>query len=227
MIERALSEVDAIAAEARRLSNADNHSIHMGVSPVINPQLVARAYSAMNELPSPRDLVLREANLRELRDGLTAGELDVILVPSVQNFAAFEQRILDSEPVVVVDSDMVENDPIEFLDVADDQFILVPDACGLRTFTTQLFDSHDAQLNAYPGEAASYQLLEQWAKLGLGSALLPLSKLSSPDAPHRRLYQDGAEVEISYEAVWHPGGSRASDIDLLTRRLAGGTTVPT
>lgn len=34
MIERALSEVDAITAEAPRLTNADPLSIQMGVSPV-------------------------------------------------------------------------------------------------------------------------------------------------------------------------------------------------
>src|SRR5690242_1482992 len=38
LIERALGEVDGITAEARRLTAPDSPSIHVGVSPLINPQ---------------------------------------------------------------------------------------------------------------------------------------------------------------------------------------------
>ena len=220
MIDRALAELDAITAEARRLNTTDAHSIHMGISPLINPQLVARAYSAVCELPTPRDLVLREADMKELRKGLVAGELDVILIPSVEPLSGFEHRIIDSEPVVIVGATSAGVEPVELGETAHDPFILVPDSCGLTTFTTQLFDAHDLSLNTYPGEAASYRALEQWAMFGLGAAILPLSKLSSSGAPHRRLRDGGVEVEIFYEAVWHRGTDPAADIGALTSRLA-------
>ena len=173
LIDRALAELDAITAEARRLTEPGKHSIHMGVSPLIDAQLVARAFVAVCELPEPRDLVLREANMKELREGLLTGVLDVILIPSVEPLSRFEHRIIDSEPVVVVDSTPAGSEPIELGDAADDAFILVPDSCGLTTFTTQLFDEHGLPMNTYPGEASSYRVLEQWANLGLGAAILP------------------------------------------------------
>lgn len=54
LVERALDHIDAISAEAKRLTSAETRSIHVGVSPLINPQLIARTYAAVRELPEPR-----------------------------------------------------------------------------------------------------------------------------------------------------------------------------
>ncbi|MGW4334868.1 LysR family transcriptional regulator [Rhodococcus koreensis] len=220
VITRALTELDAVTAEARRLTEPAGTGIRMGVSPLIDPQLVARAFTAACELSTPRDLVLREADMTSLREGLINGELDMILIPSVEPLPRFQHRIIDSEPVVVVESSPATPDPVELGETAGGPFIMVPDSCGLTTFTTQLFTTHDLPLHTYPGEAASYRVLEQWANLGLGSAILPRSKLTSPDAHHRPLLEDGNEVEIFYEAVWHPGSALAADLAALADRIA-------
>lgn len=44
----------------------------MGVPPLISPPLIARAFAAVRELAAGCTLVLREANMTELRDALTA-----------------------------------------------------------------------------------------------------------------------------------------------------------
>jgi len=221
LIQRALAEVDGITAEARRLTAPGNQRIQVGVSPLISPHLVARVFSAVRELPSPRDLVLREANMGDLRQGLLAGELDLILIPSVEPLPRFEHRIIDSEPVVMVDSSPDRSTAVAIDETTGREFILVPDACGLTRFTKQLFASHDLPLRTYPGEASSYSVLEQWANLGLGSAILPRSRLTSPDSRHRTLLEDGKEVEIAYEAVWHPDSGLAADLAVLAAGLAG------
>ena len=220
LVERALDHIDAISAEAKRLTSAETRSIHVGVSPLINPQLIARTYAAVRELPEPRDLVLREANMKELLEGLSRGKLDIILIPAVQKLTLFDHRIIDSEPVVVVDSRTVTSSPVELDDTAGDPLILVPDACGLTTFTEHLFASHKLEMSTYSGEALSYQVLEQWANLGLGTAILPLSKLSSPEAPHRPLLDQGAPVRISYEIAWHRKSHPHLDIALLVDMLS-------
>jgi DNA-binding transcriptional LysR family regulator len=219
LIERALTELDGISAEARRLSAPGNQSIHVGVSPLIGPQLIARVFSAVRQLPTPRDLVLREANMSDLRDALLEGELDVILVPSVEPLPRFEHRIIGSDPVVVVDSSAGAG-TVELGETAGEQFILVPDACGLTRFTKDLFGANDLPLRTYQGEASSYSVLEQWASLGLGSAILPRSRLSSPQAHHRTLLLAGREVEIFYEAVWQSDSGLAPDLAAVTASLA-------
>ncbi|MDX3229174.1 LysR family transcriptional regulator [Streptomyces sp. ME19-01-6] len=95
----------AVAAEARRLTEPGEQKIRMGVSPLIGSHLVARAFSMVCDLPVPRDLVLREANMRELRECLPAGRLDIILIPAVAAMPRFEHRVIDVEPIVVVSPD--------------------------------------------------------------------------------------------------------------------------
>jgi len=221
LIERALEALDAVAAEAGRLTEAGGEQkIRMGLSPLIGSPLVARAFSMVRDLPHPRDLVLREANMRELRDCLTAGALDIILIPAVTAMPRFEHRVVDVEPMVVVSPDTAKAAPLELQDAGEECFILVPDACGLTTFTTQLFEAHEMPLRTYPGEAAGYQVLEDWTKLGLGSAMVPRSKLTSPDVPHRPLLNEGREVQISFEAVWSADSPLAADLRNLADSLA-------
>ena len=222
LIGRALDALDAVAAEAGRLTAPGGQKIRMGVSPLIGSHLVARAFSVVCDFPEPRDLVLREANMRDLRDGLLAGELDVILIPAVAAMPRFEHRVIDVEPIVVVSPGTAVRGPLELTEAGTEQFILVPDACGLTTFTTQLFQAHEMPLHTYPGEAASYRVLEEWASLGLGSAMLPASKLTSPNAPHRALVERGRPVEIAFEAAWSAESPLATDLAGLVDGLADG-----
>ncbi|MFG2375323.1 LysR family transcriptional regulator [Streptomyces sp. NPDC048504] len=220
LIERAVSALDAVAAEAKRLTEPGEQKIRMGVSPLIASPLVARAFTMVRELPVPRDLVLREANMQDLRECLQDGQLDIILIPAVAAMPRFEHRVIDVEPVVVVTPEADGDAPLELEDVGQEPFILVPDTCGLTTFTTQLFQAHEMPLNTYAGEAASYQVLEDWTKLGLGSAMVPRSKLTSPDVPHRPLWDQGREVQISFEAVWSAEAPLAGDLLRLADALA-------
>ncbi|MEV5988839.1 LysR family transcriptional regulator [Streptomyces sp. NPDC052051] len=220
LIERALDALDAVTTEARRLTEPGGQKIRVGLSPLIGSHLVARAFSMVQDLPVPRDLVLREANMRELRACLQADRLDLILIPAVTAMPRFEHRVIDVEPIVVVSPDTGQTTPVELEEACKECFILVPDACGLTTFTTQLFQAHEMPLRTYPGEAASYQVLEDWTKLGLGSALVPRSKLTSPDVPHRPLLSEGREVQISFEAVWSANSPLAADLLQLANRLA-------
>lgn len=219
LIADALGALDAVAAEARRLTAPGARTIHLGLSPLIGAHLVARAFAVVRDLPAPRDLVLREANMRDLREGLRAGELDLILIPAVAAMPRFEHRVVDVEPVVVVGPDGGEDAPLELVEAGEEPFILVPDACGLTTFTTQLFRSRDLPLRTYPGEAASYRVLEEWPKLGLGLALLPRSKLTAPDTPHRPLTDRGRAVKIAFEAVWSADSPLAGDLAHLADGL--------
>ncbi len=219
LIERALTALDAVGAEARRLTESGEQKVRMGLSPLIGSHLVARAFSMVQGLPTPRDLVLREANMQELRECLRAGRLDIILIPAVAAMPRFEHRVIDVEPIVVVTPDEAEATPVELAEAGKEQFILVPDTCGLTTFTTQLFQAREMPLNTYPGEAASYRVLEDWTKLGLGSAMVPRSKLTSPDVCHRPLHDQGREVQISFEAVWSADSPLAPDLLRLADSL--------
>jgi DNA-binding transcriptional LysR family regulator len=109
---------------------------------------------------------------------------------------------------------------VELEELADRPLVLVPDTCGLTRFTTQLFGTHGLPVRRYPGEASSYQMLDEWARLGLGVSILPESRLANAESPLRPLKSGGEDVEIFYEAVWDPRSVLAEDLLTLAEALA-------
>jgi LysR family transcriptional regulator, hydrogen peroxide-inducible genes activator len=84
---------------------------------------------------------------------------------------------------------------------------MVPDACGLARATRALFRSQRRKLQEYSGEAMSYQVLEEWAALGIGAAILPKSKVTtSKNASFPIADKAGDEVTISFETSWSRTG---------------------
>ena len=106
-------------------------------------------------------------------------------------------------------------------DVARRTLLLVPDTCGLTTFTRDLLADRGLPLRAYSGEAASYRVLEDWAGMGLGSALLPRSKVTRVDSSVRPVVDArGAVVTIAYEAAWDGAAPIAGELEALAELLA-------
>ena len=242
-VDAALAALDAITAEARRWRAHGPRPVRIGVSPLIGADVVARAYSAVAGLPGRgrSSLVLREADLSELCTALD-DELDLIVVPAVLPLTRYRHRVIGSEPVVLVEPGAADNaaspvtaDPADpasrppeataatarIDDVARRTLLLVPDTCGLTTFTRDLLADRGLPLRAYSGEAASYWVLEDWAGMGLGSALLPRSKGTRADSSTRPVVDArGAAVTITYEAAWDGASPIADELDILAGLLA-------
>lgn len=246
-IDRAVTGIDEVAAEAARWDAPSSADIRLGVSPLINPRLVSRAQRIIAKVAAEADgsrlsgrLVLREANLADLRDALLDDELDLLLIPSVDPLPRFQHRIVDSEPLVLVDkreegvavessenadgsahlpppSDAIAADLDE---LADRDLILLPDTCGLTKFTVDLLRNRNLPLRSYAGEASSYRVLEEWSKIGLGSALMPESKVNGTDTARRNVVdEEGHLLEIFYEAVWNPHSMFDVDLRSVSDRL--------
>ncbi len=226
-IESALDAVDGITIEMNRWRPSADDVLRVGVSPLINSALVGRAYEAAKAAESggwSKQLVLREADLAYLRSALVSGEIDVMVVPSVEPLGRFEHRVVDSERMVYIEPTAPRSDDdatIPLPEITGHEMILVPDTCGLTKFTRDLFADNGLPLHEYSGAASGYRVLEDWAQLGLGAALLPESKLSSPESPHRYMTDDeGLTVEIFYEAVWNPTATTAPQVRELVEQMA-------
>ena len=245
-IDAALAALDAITAEARHWRAGEPRPVRIGVSPLISADVVARAHSAVAGLPGRGrgSLVLREADLSELCTALDDDELDLIVVPAVLPLTRYRHRVIGSEPVVLVEpgagdaagpaNSASPADPAgpasptearaaaaRIDDVARRTLLLVPDTCGLTTFTRDLLADRGLPLRAYSGEAASYRVLEDWAGMGLGSALLPRSKVTRVDSSVRPVVDArGAVVTIAYEAAWDGASPIAGELEALAELLA-------
>ena len=244
-IDAALAALDAITAEARHWRAGEPRPVRIGVSPLISADVVARAHSAVAGLlgRGRGSFVLREADLSELCTALDDDELDLIVVPAVLPLTRYRHRVIGSEPVVLVEpgagdaagpaNSASPADPAgpasptearaaaaRIDDVACRTLLLVPDTCGLTTFTRDLLADRGLPLRAYSGEAASYRVLEDWAGMGLGSALLPRSKVTRVDSSVRPVVDArGAAITIAYEAAWDGASPVAGELEALAELL--------
>lgn len=201
-INRILGSIDSLLGEARSATGRPGEPLRMGVSPLIHPSLVARAFEASRQ----GGLTLTEQNLTGLRQALERKELDVILVPAVSPAPGCQSREIDAEPMRYLGSGVAASTgggrPIEIDELAVDKQLLVAGECGLTAFVQALFDENGATLQRYPGGAHSYRNLVDWARLGLGGAILPESRLDEAVGAGRPLVQAGKPIEIRYEALW-------------------------
>jgi DNA-binding transcriptional LysR family regulator len=201
-IDKILGSVDSLIGEARSATGRPGEPLRMGVSPLIHPSLVARAFEASRQ----GGLTLTEQNLTGLRQALERKELDVILVPAVAAAPGCQSRDIDAEPMRYLESGAGAStggdQPIEIDELAAERQLLVAGECGLTTFVQALFDENGATLQRYPGGAHSYRNLVDWARLGLGGAILPESRLDEAVGAARPLVKAGKPLEIRYEALW-------------------------
>ena len=229
-VDAALAALDTVTAEARHWHAPEPLPVRVGVSPLISAGVVARAQRAVAALPGrgKDSLVLREADLSELCAALDDGELDLIVVPAVLPLTRCRHRVIGSEPVVLVEPEAGDagapsaaTAAARVDELAHRTLLLVPDTCGLTTFTRGLLADRGLPLRAYSGEAASYRVLEGWAGMGLGSALLPRSKVTSVESRARPVVDvDGAAIAIAYEAAWDGASPIADELESLAGGLA-------
>lgn len=218
LIEHAVSSMDAITSEARRATERTAPCIRVGMSPLIDTRFASAAYAAVKSLESPRDLVLREANLDDLRTDLAAGNLDVILVPVVAPMARFKHVTFAEEPLVVVGTGGACT-PVDIRAIGDRSLILLPDTCGLTRLTENLLETAEQPIRRYPGEATSYHVLEDWARLGLGAAVVPLSKVVDREAGFGPVRNNGQDITIRYEAVWSGQSEHDEALEVVAEQL--------
>lgn len=216
-----LASLESLLETARAASGLSARPLRVGVSPLIHPALVARAFEAARQHP-PAALTLKEDDLANLRADLRGRQLDLILVPAIPTIENYQRRQIDTEPIHYLPgspaSDPGTAGPIEVSELAGEPLVLVGDACGLTAFTRTLFASSETELSPYPGQADSYSSLEDWARLGLGGALLPRSRFQNHQRT-RPLHHGGQPVTIDYEALWMPESTRIAAIETLLRAI--------
>lgn len=78
---------------------------------------------------------------------------------------------------------------------------MAPDSCGLSEITRSLLRTTRKEIKEYEGKALSYQVLADWASHGLGSAILPKSKIL-PHISKQQIFKSNKPTKISFEAKW-------------------------
>ena len=224
-IVEVLNAQAALLGLARKLVNPDRQLIRLGVSPLIGLALVDLCIEPFRRANPGTEIVYRELNLAEMMRQLDGGQLEFVIGPvdhDAQPATGCTTVRLHEEPLVYVAKGQARNRAanVTLKDIAHETFVMVPDACGLARATRSMFQRNRLKLLEYPGEAMSYRVLQDWAEIGIGSAILPLSKVTAGSGA--RIVDGkslGDDLTIAYHAVWHCSRDHGTAITAFGRYL--------
>ena len=196
-----LSLEEVIYLNAREFSNPETVVLKIGMSPLVSTKLVTlltKSYKAQN---SKHEILLVEENLRSLDEKLKNDEVDLILVPVIKRASGKNSIRLYDEDLFYIDKVDRARSKVPVNDIRDKTFVMVPDTCGLSEITRSLLRTTRKEIKEYEGKALSYQVLADWASHGLGSAILPRSKIL-PHISKQQIFKSNRPAKIVFEAKW-------------------------
>ena len=201
-----LAAHDSLLHETRNFVHPARTAVRIGISPLISAGWLSVMLEKFRKEWSETEIILHEQNMADLYRMLDEGLLDAVFGVADIPKPSWSASFLYQEPLFFIprgESKTDDAEGIPFESIAGETFVMVPNICGLARATRALFRSHRRKLNEYSGEALSYQVLEEWAALGLGAAILPRSKLQTPAGKARPLTdRDGKVITLGFEAVW-------------------------
>jgi LysR family transcriptional regulator, hydrogen peroxide-inducible genes activator len=224
LIDDVLSAQAALLDVASGYLDPDAKLARLGVCPLVDASRLGRLLAPYREANRSVRVVFEQLDGVDPRTALEDGRFDFMLGPTESRRVRLERSPLYEDLLVYLPAANVgpygaDRRPVRLHDIADDEFLLVHDACGLTSLTRQLFRTRHLPLKEYEGQAVSYQVLEEWARVGIGSAILPQSKLSSPDLGHPIVLGNGHPAVIRFEALWSPATAKAPHVQALARHL--------
>lgn len=174
-------------------------------------------------------VVYREENLDDLCRLLRNQQLDLVIAPvdlKSPDLTDCVYSLIQQDPLLFVPKQLHQEKWtgrafVELSDLAHEEFVLVPDACGLTRVTKRHFNDENLTLHRYPGEASSYRVVGEWAALGLGSGILPLSKVEKDvqDRVAVPIRNHGRAVTIDYYAFGKPNSITRDEFAELWQSL--------
>lgn len=205
-IHKILDAHDALLHETRNFAHPSRQKMRIGISPLIRGGWLAPMLERFRKERPETEIILHEQNMADLYRMLDDGLLDFVFGVADTGKPSWGKAFLYQEPLYFIprgNSGPDSGETIPFESIAEELFVMVPNVCGLARATRALFRSHRRKLHEYSGEALSYQVLEEWAALGLGAAILPKSKLQGTN---RNAYEltnkKGKTLTLDFEAVW-------------------------
>ncbi|MVO17449.1 LysR family transcriptional regulator [Parasedimentitalea huanghaiensis] len=184
----------------------DDRNVRVGISPLISDDFVAAMLSRIENLDGGLNIILSEMNKADIQPALNTGQIDFGLGPEPWDEDSLVSKPIYSEPLLYVSATQSErtDEPATLETLSGKQILLVGEDCGLSVAIRTLFHVNQIPLVEYEGKALGYSILEKWAQLGIGIALLPASKVANVSCARRLINRDGAAVSIGFNACWKP-----------------------
>jgi len=202
-----------IQQTAKKFLNPSDKQLTIGFSPLADMRIIKAVvdlYTTNEE--AEHAVFFKECFMENLYERLNEEKIALAICPSISeklNGPNFSSLPLYLEPVYVLTkkngSVQSEAPNIKFVDnLSDETFVLTPDLCGHAPATRNWFEQRGQVLNEYQGNAVSYQVMQEWAELGIASAILPWSKISKSNRPQvSQLYLErNKPAMLEFKLIW-------------------------
>jgi DNA-binding transcriptional LysR family regulator len=214
LVESVLRAQGELEAAVRSFHDPAHKIVRIGLSPLVDARLVSRVLEPYRTEHATAEAFFKECFIDDLDERLRKAQVDMVVRPC----------LADAPPRSVVRAAVYEEDlfylprrasagaaggegPVELRDVAGETFVLGPDGCGLATTTRRLFAEVGARLKEYTGQALSFQVMQEWAEIGIGATILPASKVAPHYKSHARrlMMTPKRPARVAFEARWMKG----------------------
>ena len=203
-IKSMLDLQDAIYLVAKEFKEPKTQIIKIGVSPLLNSKFTSLLTRTFTENNKDQKIILVEQNLNVLEKDFSNSDLDIIFIPQLNKPKTRNSMHLYKEELVYLESGLGKGQSVNISDIKNKTFLMVPDTCGLSYAVRNLLGSTKKNIKEYEGLAMSYPVLAEWASSGLGSAILPASKI--PHGIHAsKIISSKKNTEINFIAMWKSG----------------------
>ncbi|MDV7339830.1 LysR family transcriptional regulator [Terasakiella sp. A23] len=215
MLPLAQSVIEAkeeLEQSATAYFNPQNKILRIGLSPVISHPHFSNCLRDLKEGGKWMDVFLKQCFMNDMEKRLFDETIDIVIQPEQNQRTYGNTEFLYQEPLFYLppQTDIAPtpiSDPIS-IEKLDNQPLILTNGCGLSDVIFDLFDTHNITLNPYPGQALNYQVVNDWAGLGLAGGILPKSHLLTSESL-RPLISPAGPLFIRYQAVWNASNVNA------------------
>ena len=240
LVEDVLNARSELQRCAEAFFNPDHKLVRIGMSPLVDMRILTCALEPFRRDHPGVEIIFKECFLDDLDSRLFNEQVDFGIRPFFWSDRAshkdharipFYEEPLYFIPASVQPSSTITATSVQLSEITNETYVLTPDVCGLAATVQALFDERGFRLKKYPGQALSYDVLQEWAALGIGATILPQSKISLPNRNRASalLLAPDREATVRHEVIWNQNASHSAHVvacreyfqDVVPKLVAG------
>lgn len=213
---------DEAVSAAKAFLNPERKLLRIGMSPLVDMSLVSLVTDAFMAAAPGTELFFKECLLDDLQERLTKGAIDVAVLPQDVVPEGLDRMAFYTDPMRYLPKHGAGSGAgaLRLADLPQDPIIVTHGGCGLNKTLETAFEAEGVEAQYYPGRAISYPIIQEWAWLGLGAAVLPSAKLDDP-ASRPLLRRDGSTAAFAFSWVWQREARKMSHINAFLDHAKG------
>jgi DNA-binding transcriptional LysR family regulator len=204
-IDQVLSALDDVKATAAHLLDPTHEILRVGVSPMVDMARVMKLLAPFQRSRPSMQIFFKECFATELTSRLLEEQIDLAIMPSAKDRRLHHVSLYE-DPLLYLNAESPLGrlrSGVRLRDVKDDMWIMPTDHCGLRQHVDRMFAAARISPKMYRGQANTYAVMQEWADLGIGSVILPASKLGrTARAPSPLLDRRGEPLRVPVSVMW-------------------------